>query len=84
MRRLYERAGREVPLGSWGHEDDRDLFLIQADGETPVPNHPAQERPPERPHAERRLLGVANRRRQRLHRGPGGPGAGQPGMQWRK
>eukprot|EP00439_Symbiodinium_sp_Y106_P044976 s2184_g5.t1 len=72
VQRLYRDIGRDCPAGNWGHADDSTLFLVQADGNVPVPNHPSDVPPPERTFVERRLLGTASRRRgcrHRAHRG---------------
>ncbi|OLP99937.1 hypothetical protein AK812_SmicGene17465 [Symbiodinium microadriaticum] len=41
---------KDVPEGSWPPDYDRDLYLLQTDGETPPPNHPADVAPPEQPY----------------------------------
>ena len=54
---------KDVPEGSWPPDYDRDLYLLQTDGETPPPNHPADVAPPEQPYVMMRLRGSAWRRR---------------------
>ena len=75
VQRLYRDIGRDCPAGNWGHVDDSTLFLVQADGNVPVPNHPSDVPPPERTFVERRLLGTASRRRGCRHRAQRGHAA---------